>query len=389
MSLVIAITGICGMIGQTIRSSIVEREEIQRVIGIDLEDPISQFAIEKDGHFILKGDSKEPLLNDLKEKYVDVVCDISESSESVLKLLTETFSENKVDIVIHLAGQGNPHADFITNLVPQNIIGTQNVLLACKNSSHPIQKVIFASTNHALLGHITENQIPGHINFNTQKNIIIEKDYDTCKDKNNKDQNMKTDVHLDGIKKGNEIEQNRSEISKATESNETRSKKNNDFNHAKKFEKISLSSPMKPDSLYAVSKIAGETLCTYYSEICQAFDVISLIIGWCQYDDPSELIGTSLEAYIRCLWLSKRDTVGFFLAAIFHGIQHASHSNDLVINCARNQKLKKVCKHTRVFCVSNNKWNIFNMEESMKILNYTPKDDVEDFFIGHDRNFNV
>ena len=98
-------------------------------------------------------------MDEFKEKYLDVICDISESSESVVQFLTEIFSQNKVDIVIHLAGQGNPNADFIANLVPQNIIGTWNILEACKNSLHPIQKVIFASTNHNFLGHLTKDQI--------------------------------------------------------------------------------------------------------------------------------------------------------------------------------------------------------------------------------------
>merc|ERR1712146_839634 len=137
-----------------------------------------------------------------------------------------------------------------------------------------------------------------------------------------------------------------------------------------------------------MGKIAGESLCTYYSEVYQAFDVITLIIGWCQYDDPRKFIGTYLETYIRCLWLSKRDAIGFFLAAIFSGskIPNPGSSDDLKIKSNKEQEFTKDCKHTRVFCVSNNTWNIFDMEDSIKALNYIPMDNVEDFFMNSNEN---
>ena len=42
-----------------------------------------------------------------------------------------------------------------------------------------------------------------------------------------------------------------------------------------------------------------------YGKTWRCFDVVALRIGWCLYDDPTELAGTQYEAYIRAMWLSR------------------------------------------------------------------------------------
>ena len=82
--------------------------------------------------------------------------------------------------------------------------------------------------------------------------------------------------------------------------------------------------PFAPDSAYAVSKIFGEVLGKYHSKVLEEFEFVALRIGWCAYDEPSALDGTVHEEYLRAMWLSKRDAVGFINSAMevdLHGEQ--------------------------------------------------------------------
>ena len=116
--------------------------------------------------------------------------------------------------------------------------------------------------------------------------------------------------------------------------------------------------PVEPDSFYAASKIHVEMLGKLYGKTWRCFDVVALRIGWCLYDDPTELAGTQYEAYLRAMWLSRRDWEGFALAAL-------------------NRELRN--GYIVAYAVSNNSTRIFDLEESIDLLGYSPQDSSDDF----------
>lgn len=70
------------------------------------------------------------------------------------------------------------------------------------------------------------------------------------------------------------------------------------------------STPPRPDSLYGVSKVFGETLGRFYHDE-HDLDVIALRIGWSTGD-----YGAAQEDVLRAMWLSERDTVEVFRCAV-------------------------------------------------------------------------
>ena len=85
---------------------------------------------------------------------------------------------------------------------------------------------------------------------------------------------------------------------------------------------------------------------------------MALRIGWCLYDDPTELAGTQYEAYLRAMWLSRRDWEGFALAALARELR-----NGYIV----------------AYAVSNNSTRSFDIEESVRLLGYSPQDSSDDF----------
>ena len=59
-----------------------------------------------------------------------------------------------MDVVLHLAADADPSADFCSSLLPLNIVGTYNVFRAAKEEK--CQRVVFASSIHAMLGYPRE-----------------------------------------------------------------------------------------------------------------------------------------------------------------------------------------------------------------------------------------
>ena len=114
-----------------------------------------------------------------------------------------------------------------------------------------------------------------------------------------------------------------------------------------------------PDSYYAVSKLCGEDIGKYYSETRSCFDFVALRIGWCLYDDPTELKGTEFEDYLRAMYLSRRDCVNFVKAALEVSLGSRRYA------CA--------------YAVSDNSSRIFDLEETTKILGYHPMDSSDSF----------
>ena len=116
--------------------------------------------------------------------------------------------------------------------------------------------------------------------------------------------------------------------------------------------------PVEPDSFYAASKLHVEALGKLYGKTWRCFDVVALRIGWCLYDDPTELAGTQYEAYIRAMWLSRRDWVGFATAALTMPLLYG---------------------YIVAHAVSNNPTGLFDMEKSTRLLGYTPQDSSGNF----------
>ena len=124
---------------------------------------------------------------------------------------------------------------------------------------------------------------------------------------------------------------------------------------------VTLDDPVDPDSFYATSKIQVEAMGALYGKTWRCFDVVALRIGWGLYDDPTELCGTQYEAYLRAMWLSRRDWVGFATAALTAPIDDTYHG------------------YIVAHAVSNNPTNIFDIEESTRLLGYTPQDSSGSF----------
>jgi NAD+ dependent glucose-6-phosphate dehydrogenase len=81
----------------------------------------------------------------------------------------------------------------------------------------------------------------------------------------------------------------------------------------------------RPDSLYGVSKVFGETLGRFYHDE-YGIDFIALRIGWMS-DDP----GSADQELLRAMWLSKDDTEQIFRRAIEtdvrYGIYYVTSDN--------------------------------------------------------------
>ena len=173
------------------------------------------------------------------------ILDISNS-----KKLETIMSKNKIDTVVHLAGNASVDANW-DSLSVNNFTGTLNVFNACKETD--VKKIIFASSNHAV--GLFENDSP--------YKEIIKGDY-------------------------NKISKN--------------------------YKLISPYCEVRPDSLYGVSKAFGENLGRFYYEnynIKIACLRIGSVIKdnnprvknsnrffstWCSHDDIAGLINACINS---------------------------------------------------------------------------------------------
>ena len=173
------------------------------------------------------------------------ILDISNS-----KKLETIMSKNKIDTVVHLAGNASVDANW-DSLSVNNFTGTLNVFNACKETD--VKKIIFASSNHAV--GLFENDSP--------YKEIIKGDY-------------------------NKISKN--------------------------YKLISPYCELRPDSLYGVSKAFGENLGRFFYEsykIKVACLRIGSVIKdnnpkvknssrffstWCSHDDISGLINACIRS---------------------------------------------------------------------------------------------
>ncbi len=120
------------------------------------------------------------------------------------------------------------------------------------------------------------------------------------------------------------------------------------FNNLEQAWPIDTVAPIRPDSLYGVSKAFGEALARYYSD---AFDMsmICLRIGWFTPRDPT-------SAQLKPLWISARDLA------------------QIVLRCLETPRRFGIYNAT-----SNNPQGHWSLESARAELGYEPEDDVSAF----------
>ena len=106
--------------------------------------------------------------------------------------------------------------------------------------------------------------------------------------------------------------------------------------------------PVRPDSLYGVSKAFGESLGRFYADQ-YGLEVVCLRIGWWLAEPKDEIA--------RWMWLSPRD-----------GAQ--------VVRCA----IEADVRYGVFYAVSANGGRHWDITDTMEILGYRPEDDAERFF---------
>lgn len=116
--------------------------------------------------------------------------------------------------------------------------------------------------------------------------------------------------------------------------------------------------PVRPDSLYGVSKVWGEALGRYYVERLEALSVICLRIGWVtEHDEPPTPLHASRKEiqHVRergpAMWLSQRDCMTFIEAA-----------------------LRTDQRFAIAYGVSDNAGRWLSLEEGERLLGWRPQD---------------
>lgn len=122
---------------------------------------------------------------------------------------------------------------------------------------------------------------------------------------------------------------------------------------------VTVDDPPRPDSYYAVSKVAGEALGSYYADR-HGLAVVNLRIGWLL--TPAELRDLQAEPedearYARAMWLSPRDC----RAAVRRSVDADLPSSPVTANV-----------------VSRNGERYLSLLEGMRALGYRPADDSAD-----------
>jgi nucleoside-diphosphate-sugar epimerase len=146
-------------------------------------------------------------------------------------------------------------------------------------------------------------------------------------------------------------------------------------NHAaalgvREFGLVGPDAPIRPDSLYGVSKCFGEALGRYYHDM-HGLQVICLRIGGCHGEDDPADQRARMQAVaqrrgggsvyttpqVLALWLSPRD-----MTQLVH------------------RSLETDCPFGIFYGVSDNTPPIFDLSETKRLLGYAPQDNVQDFF---------
>ena len=132
------------------------------------------------------------------------------------------------------------------------------------------------------------------------------------------------------------------------------------------YDLVGPDAPVRPDSLYGVSKAFGEALGRYYFEKF-GLSVICLRIGWCPgLEDPTPIFEEILSGRrplltysakkLIAMWISNRDIAQLI---------HRSIESDVEFGI--------------FYGASDNTPGIFDLTETKKKLGYEPRDRVEDY----------
>ena len=116
----VLITGAAGFIGGFLRQAFADRYVVRLTDIAQIDDPR--------GHEVMQADIRD--LDQMRR-----ACE-------------------GMEVVVHLAADPAPNADFCDSLLPLNIVGTYNVFSAAKEQG--CQRVVFASSIHAVLGYPRE-----------------------------------------------------------------------------------------------------------------------------------------------------------------------------------------------------------------------------------------
>ena len=103
--------------------------------------------------------------------------------------------------------------------------------------------------------------------------------------------------------------------------------------------------------------LLGENLGRLYSEK-HGLEFVGMRIGWLiAEDDPTTMVGTPAEDYMRAMWLSHRDCVEAHRCATEADVSFAN-----------------------AYIISRNDRRVFDLKETEQVLGYRPKDNAEDHF---------
>lgn len=120
------------------------------------------------------------------------------------------------------------------------------------------------------------------------------------------------------------------------------------FAHLDRAWPIPTGTPIRPDSLYGVSKAFGEALARYYADAF-GMSVLCLRIGWFTSQDPD-------KAELQGLWISARDLA------------------QIILRCLQSQRRFGIYNAT-----SDNPQRHWSLDEARDELGYAPVDSVASY----------
>ncbi len=158
----ILITGVAGFIGMNAAINLLKKKH--EIYGLDNFDDFNSIKLKK---FRL---SKLKKYKNFKFKKINIINK---------KLLVKFISSNKIDSIVHLAGQAGVRYSYInpSKYISSNIIGFLNLVLAAKKNN--IKKILYASSS-SVYGNsnkfpLKENQKINQINIYAVSKMLNEK----------------------------------------------------------------------------------------------------------------------------------------------------------------------------------------------------------------------
>jgi len=119
---------------------------------------------------------------------------------------------------------------------------------------------------------------------------------------------------------------------------------------------VTVTDPVRPDSYYAVSKVAGEATGSFYADY-HGIEVVNLRIGWLLTTDElreKQADEEDVARYARAMWLSPRDCRNVIGAAVETDLTESP---------------------VTVNAVSRNQDRYLSLIEAIRTLGYEPQDD--------------